>query len=471
MLEWKSSFKTKDAATAQRLWVEENRRFAEAERVAEIVFQSQRGNVTGSDALRAAKQIAELSGFHPDQAPKLPPNPTDADWEAFKTERADWEMWLAHQRELLAEQDAEDRLDHEQLERDYKSGRWAEQGYEAPYRKPKPNSVISLATKILEGEIAPKLEPSWRDAVELYISVNKQDKTRDPLKERDWEVKTRGLLERFGRAHGGMSARLDQLDRAAIRSWMQATYTKQSTRNRYLNTLSAVINTWNREHAANPVPNPFSGLANKQREQEQATKRLSFNPDQFDKFLAAINALKNDEIRLVGLLMAYTGCRNSEAAGLQCRDVKLDADVPHVVFRSNKIRRMGKGGLERAVPVVEPLLSALKTYDRNGGQDDPFFAKYGHTRGFDTVSITLRNTLTNRAGIVQEGLVPYSLRHTMKDRLDAAGVRTDIAEYILGHTSQGASRIHQRYGTTTPPQSLVESIESALQVEDWGYYD
>jgi integrase len=258
-----------------------------------------------------------------------------------------------------------------------------------------------LAGKILEGDLKPELTATWSDAVETYLAVNKQDKLREPLKEKKWEAKTRGLLEKFSKAFKGKSLPLAELDRGQIRLWLLGTYSNEGTRNRYINTFSAVINTWNRENPSKPVPNPFSGLANKQREQEQATKRLSFQPEQFDNFVKAIAAHKNDEIRLVGLLMAYTGCRTSEAAGLQCRDVKLDAEVPHVVFRTNKIRRMDKKGLERAVPVIEPLLSALKGFDRKGERDDPFFPTYGNTRGFDSVSVALRSTLTDAAGIVQ----------------------------------------------------------------------
>lgn len=470
MVEWKASFKTKDSLTAQRLWVMENRKFDAAQRVAETLLQGQQGTVTGHDALPLAKAIAEQAGFHPEQAPQLPADPNDEDWQRYKVEKAKWDEWIDSQREILFQVQLEEMTDHHQLARDYASGAWGLEGCATPIKKQDPNSALTLAGKILEGDLRPELTATWSDAVETYIAVNKQDTTREPLKEEKWEAKTRGLLGKFSKAFRGKSLSLAELDRGQIRLWLLDQYPNQGTRNRYINTFSAVINTWNRENPSKPVPNPFSGLANKQREVEQATKRLSFNPQQFDKFVTAIHAHKNDEIRLVGLLMAYTGCRTSEAAGLQCRDVKLDAEFPHVVFRTNKIRRMDKGGLERAVPLVEPLLSALKGCNRKAENDEPFFARYGNTRGFDSISVALRSILTDKAGIDQEGLVPYSLRHTMKDRLAAAGVAVDVAEYVLGHTSQGASRIHQRYGTTTPPRSLVAHIENALQITEWGYY-
>jgi lysophospholipase L1-like esterase len=72
MREWKQSFRTKDASLAQRLWVEENQKFDQAERVALALKDGQSTNTSDYEALQIAKQIAVEAGFHPDQAPKLP---------------------------------------------------------------------------------------------------------------------------------------------------------------------------------------------------------------------------------------------------------------------------------------------------------------------------------------------------------------------------------------------------------------
>jgi integrase len=471
MQEWKASFRTKDPLTAQRLWVLENKQFDEAERVAEIVARGQLVNLSNNDALKAAKQIAMEAGFHPDQAPIMPKDPTDQDWQTYKREREEWQTWLSIQRDILRDQDADERLNQQQIAIDYQAGRWGQPGYETPYKPAKANSILAVATKILDGELQPSLVPSWGDAVDLYISVNKQEKTRSPTKEKKWETKTRGLLNRFAIGIGGNDTGLEHLDRSNIRLWLIETYHNQATRNRYINTLSAVINTWNRENSSKTVSNPFSGLGNKQREQKDAQKRMPFKPWQFKVFLEAIAQHADAEVRLIGLLMAWTGCRTSEAAGLTVRDVKLDAEVPHVVFRTNSIRQMEKGGLERAVPLVQPVLVALQSYEAPANRDAPFFTGHGNTRGFENVSAALRYLLNNKAGITDANLVPYSLRHTLKDRLAAAGVETSRAEYILGHVSAGSSQIHKNYGTMTPPKSLLELMNKTASIETWGYFE
>ena len=106
MQEWKSSLHTKDRQTAQRKWVEENQKFDEAEKLATIIAHAQQGTVSAYGSVQMAKQIALDAGFHPDQAPQLPTNPTDDDWTEFKVQRKDWLEWVDLQRKLIAETDA-----------------------------------------------------------------------------------------------------------------------------------------------------------------------------------------------------------------------------------------------------------------------------------------------------------------------------------------------------------------------------
>ena len=153
MREWKQSFHTKDRQTAQRCWAEENTKFDQAEKVALAIKRGQLSNTSGYDALQIAKQIAVEAGFHPDQAPKLAPDATDEDWKTYKEERSLWLEWLKEQRQLIAETDAEERTDHPRLEQDYKSGRWSQPDYQTPQKKANPRSVLSLASRILEGDL------------------------------------------------------------------------------------------------------------------------------------------------------------------------------------------------------------------------------------------------------------------------------------------------------------------------------
>ena len=130
-----------------------------------------------------------------------------------------------------------------------------------------------------------------------------------PDVEAKWETKTRGLLKRFENAMGGDSLRLEDLDRQTAKDWLWETYPKAGTRNRYNNTLSAVVNCWNREKKGQSIFNPFSGLSNKKREKDEREERRSFKPEELSEYLNNIINIKDEEVKLIGLLMIYTGCR------------------------------------------------------------------------------------------------------------------------------------------------------------------
>jgi hypothetical protein len=41
----------------------------------------------------------------------------------------------------------------------------------------------------------------------------------------------------------------------------------------------------------------------------------------------------------------------------------------------------------------------------------------------------------------------------------------------MGHISVGSSRVHQEYGTATPPEILFEDMTKIFAVTDWGFYE
>lgn len=463
--EWKQALDTKDITTAQRKWALENTKFEKAKVLAEKL-KDKPDELLTSDVIEVANRIVIEAGLHPEQAPTLKANYNSEDKEKFLKEAEDWNSDY----DLFIGLVDDETLDHQQMERDYKSGEWGKSGYKLPRRKLDPKAPTKVALDIISGERQTSVKPSWRDAVELYIRTNKADNRRESIKEVRWEKKTRQLLERFGREIGGMETNLEDLDRQKIRSWLMSNF-KAGTRNRYNNQLSAVINTWNRENRET-IHNPFSGLSNKRQEKEEAMARRSFKPEEWFSYLDKINEVEDLELKIISLIMLYTGCRTSEAAGVQVRDLKLDDNMPHIIFRTNKLRRMDKDGLERAVPLLTPVLDALREYnlpkeDKNAAA----FPKYGSTKGFDIVSTKQRQILRQQANITSEDVTPYSSRHTFKDRGVAAGISEDERQYIMGHKGDGSSAIHKKYGTMTPPEFMFDNIIKVFQTSEWGYYE
>ena len=458
-VEWKQALETKDMTTAQRRWADENTKFENAKALAEKLAEKP-DELLSYEVLEVANRIVRDAGLHPEQAPAIKPK-GDVKQLLEEVETRD------EQFDLLLEIVDDNSIDEEQMAKDYSNGQFFSPDYKLP-RKNNPRDPYRVAYDIATGDIKTSLQPTWRDAVETYIRVNKADKKREAVKEQRWEKKTRSLYERFASAMGGMDTKLDDLDRHKIRNWLWSNF-KVGSRNRYNNQLSAVINTWNRE-TPKKVHNPFTGLSNKKLEQEEASNRRSLKPAEWFKYHDEIQKIEDIQLKIISLLMMYTGCRPSEAAGLQVKDLKINTNMPHVVYSTNPIRRMDKDGLERAVPLLTPVLNTLRQYKLPTDPDAAAFPKYGSTNGFDAVSMKTRSVLRTKAEINDPSVTPYSARHTFKDRSAKAQIPREIAEYIMGHVGKDSSKIHDKYGTATPPEVIFKYMEQVYSTADWGYY-
>ena len=473
LTEWKKALDTKIESVAQRRWVAENERFEATKRKAEELLHGEvpKTQPSNQSAISLAKQMAVKYGVHPDQAPTLGVDATNEQIQNFPQKIKEWKLKVQEHEELLLDFILDEYIDEEQRAKDYQSGRWGEYGYQTPYKPSDPNDPLIAQYLIVSGETKVTSHATWLDAAELYIKTNKQEKIRFPDVEAKWETKTRGLLKRFENAMGGDSLRLEDLDRQTVKDWLWETYPKAGTRNRYNNTFSAVVNCWNREKKGQSIFNPFSGLSNKKREKDEREERRSFKPEELSDYLNHIINIKDEEVKLIGLLMIYTGCRTSEAAGLQVRDLRIDNNMPHVVYRTNSIRRMEKSDLERAVPLLSPVLDAFRSYKLPTASDAPLFPRHYRKKGHENASAALRNIVNNVMGISDRAVVPYSARHTLRDRSAAARIDLARAEYIMGHISDGSSKIHKEYGTKTPPEILFDDMTAIFAVSDWGFYE
>ena len=473
LTEWKKALNTKIESVAQRRWVVENEHFEATKRLAEQLLHGKSPTTQNVEqsAIPSAKQTAVKYGVHPDQAPALGVDATEEDIQNFPQKIKEWKLKVQEHKELLLDIITDEYVDEEQRAKDYQSGRWGEAGYQTPYKSENPNDPLVVQYAIVSGETKVTSHATWADATELYIKTNKRAKIRLPDVEAKWERKTRGLLRRFENAVDGHNTRLQNLDRQMVSDWLWATYPKAGTRNRNNNTLSAVVNCWNQEKKGQAIFNPFSGLSNKRREKDERKARRSFKPEELQVYLDNIISTKDEEVKLIGLLMIYTGCRTSEAAGLQIKDLRLDNNLAHVVFRTNAIRRMEKSDLERAVPLLTPVLDAFRTYKLATDSEAPVFPNHYSKNGHNNASAALRHIVREVSGIKHEDVVPYSARHTIRDRSAAARVGLARAEYIMGHVSDGSSKIHKEYGTKTPPQQLFQDMTEIFSVSDWGFYE
>ncbi|NBV60759.1 MAG: hypothetical protein EBR73_06740 [Rhodobacteraceae bacterium] len=423
-----------------------------------------------ADVLALAKSASIKHKFHPDLKPAPPTTRDPVLWDIYEKELGDWEDHKQAMFDAIIDHWDEETLDKEQLEKDYNSGRWGQLGYKTP-RRPSANATLYGAQlQILEGEINPTIEPTLGDAKATYLKIQAQTKPRTERKERKFVNDVERVCNVIEAGFNGPQTLLTNLTRARVREVVWQAWPTAATRNRYINQLNSILNTWNQENE-NKVFNPFSGLTNKNLERKTATDRLPFTPKQWEQYRDILIDYPNREVGLIGLIMLYTGCRTEDASGLQVRDVKLRTDIPYLVFRDNGIRTLAKNDLDRAVPIVEELYTLLTSYDAPLGPSEAFFPRYGTQNGATNSSALLMKIVRETMGIKDKRIVAYSTRHTIHDMLDAAHVPLRQQHYLTGHKTPGSSQVHDAYGTKMPPKFLLESLQTAVRMQDWGYFD
>ena len=89
---------------------------------------------------------------------------------------------------------------------------------------------------------------------------------------------------------------------------------------------------------------------NQGRIQLHETNRRSFTPEEFQHFYTSILDEPNNEIKLIGLIMAYCGAPTGEAGGLQRQDVMVNGAVPYIWFQESQRKDNG----EEAIRTYHP---------------------------------------------------------------------------------------------------------------------
>jgi integrase len=235
-----------------------------------------------------------------------------------------------------------------------------------------------------------------------------------------------------------------------------------ATVDRYLNIVKAA---WDRAIRENElkIENVFARVEVPKTGKE-ATERLPFTADQLKALHQGIDAWVAakgwDQLRCILTVLAETGCRLAEVAGLAAADVHLHAAVPHIDLKPHPWRSLKNAPSARKVPLTPRAAQALKEAHRLAGGSPFAFPTYTTAEGCraNSVSAVLNKWLGGRDGLKGSGLTNHCLRHTMKDRLRAVQCPQDIQNQILGHLTPG---VGATYGTGYPLMALAEWITRA----------
>ncbi|WP_223275034.1 tyrosine recombinase XerC [Tateyamaria sp. syn59] len=157
----------------------------------------------------------------------------------------------------------------------------------------------------------------------------------------------------------------------------------------------------------------------------------------------------DDEMRWLVALVADTGMRLAEAAGLLCEDIFHDSGgnytariIPH------PWRRLKTAGSTREVPLVGSARWAAERLLAVHGASGFAFPRYNKT---DTTNANAASAGLNKwlKAYVPAGATMHSFRHSMRDRLRAVECPADIVDQIGGWQTEGVGHGYGEGYTTS----------------------
>ena len=316
-------------------------------------------------------------------------------------------------------------------------------------------------------------DPTWQNAVDDYLKqYNSSPKQRSDQQKVKHSRAVKSYCTKISAAFPhGMRTALRSIDAEDVRDFIRQDDVQPSTKAKNLTMLRAVWNSWSRYNPKQVVEgDPFMAeiILHKSAIEETEVNRRSFTPSEFRQFNDSLSKETDQEVRLVGKIAAYCGAPTGDIAKLERKDVKLSSDTPHLVFRAVA----GKDRIARSVPLLDPIKTELEAYikeqGRNRQTDLVFTSKV--VRSSSDLSKKLTIHITNERPDDPLRLVPYSLRHTFKDRAEAA-MDSRYVQYLIGHKTKDSSAVHQKYGTGVPPSVLVDGMVAIQSLKDWGMFE
>lgn len=293
--------------------------------------------------------------------------------------------------------------------------------------------LLALHGGARDGRPAPTLE----DARKLYL----EEKVGDDKKKRQQLEHIFKLIAPVVRMDDPL-ANLKRADAKEVRECLLDGRTAESA-GRYLNTLRALVNHDIKEFELAGMNNPFDKLpvTDKERAVPERRKRDVFTEDELVKARAYVMGVARTDIQHIWRILENTGCRPSEVAGLRVQDVYLDHAIPHIDIEWHENRRIKTLSSRRKVPLIGDALDAAREAINAAGNSQGLFSAYFREGGPDSLSAALSKHV--RACVTRPKVVPYSLRHRIKDRLELAGAQPYDIFLVLGHTS---GTVNENYG-------------------------
>lgn len=227
-------------------------------------------------------------------------------------------------------------------------------------------------------------------------------------------------------------------DAASLRDYLLAKGLTTNSVKRNFSTIRSIINLCIQEHGLD-CRNAFSRVYLPDLEDNKRRKPI---PLENIRHIQQDCRAANDEARWLVALIADTGMRLSEAAGLHIDDIVLEEDTPFINLKPHPWRSLKTKGSQRQIPLVGSALWAAKRIKEANGASPYAFPRYNKTTttNANSASAAINKWLKPR---VPEGCVIHSFRHSLRDRLRAVECPSDLIDQIGGWATAG---VGQAYG-------------------------
>ncbi len=145
--------------------------------------------------------------------------------------------------------------------------------------------------------------------------------------------------------------------------------------------------------------------------------------------------------RGVTWLLATTGLRRGELLGLDLADVSTDG---------SELRVLGKGNVERTVPLPEQTQAILGEYVQERGRSPgPLLLSQTRKRLGATTLRRIFLRLLKRAGLADWGYTLHSMRHAYATMLLHSGTDLHTIQTLLGHSDISVTAVYLHCDTAT----------------------
>lgn len=156
--------------------------------------------------------------------------------------------------------------------------------------------------------------------------------------------------------------------------------------------------------------------------------------------------------RVLVTVLLHTGIRACEVVDLK------NTDIVQVQGRWKLHIHEGKGLKDRLVPLTQPCLEALRSWEREGqGKATPYlFTSHGRPWASTHVGTVIRE-LGIKLGLT--GITPHRFRHTFAVALLNYGIRESALQKMMGHKTLNMTLEYARILDTTVEQAFTQTVE------------